>query len=72
MGFYDGKNSQPLSLFLITGSHQLLIHPMGICNCSDVFQEKLSVLMFGLEYTGAYVNDFLVFSKDRFENQLEY
>jgi hypothetical protein len=32
----------------------------GLCNSSDIFQEKISELMLGLEFVRAYINDILV------------
>jgi hypothetical protein len=41
---------------------------MGLCNSPDIFQEKMSELMYGLESARAYLDDLLVVSKDSFEN----
>ena len=45
---------------------------MGLCNSPDIFQEKMSELMFGLEFARAYLDDLLIVSKDDFENHLKY
>ena len=45
---------------------------MGLCNSPDIFQEKMSELMFGLEFARAYIDDLLVVSKYSFENHLEH
>ena len=45
--------------------------PMGLCNSPDVFQEKMSELMVGLEFVRAYLDDILIFSKS-FEDHLEH
>ena len=45
---------------------------MGLCNSSDIFQEKISELMNGLEFAKAYINDLLVISKHSFEEHLEH
>ena len=37
-----------------------------------MFQEKMSKLMFGLEFARAFIDDLLVVSKDIFENHLEH
>ena len=34
--------------------------PMGLCNSPDIFQEKMSDLMSGLEFTRAHLDDLLV------------
>jgi Reverse transcriptase (RNA-dependent DNA polymerase) len=50
--------------------YEYLRLPMGLCNSPDIFQEKMSELMFGLEFARAYLNDLLVVSKDTFESYL--
>jgi Reverse transcriptase (RNA-dependent DNA polymerase) len=44
---------------------------MGLCNSPDIFQEKMSELMFGLEFARAYLDDLIVVSKDTFESYLK-
>jgi hypothetical protein len=41
---------------------------MGLCNSPDIFQDKMSELMYGLEFTRTYLDDLLAVSKDTFEN----
>ena len=50
------------------GKYEYLRLPMGLCNSPDIFQEKMSELMYGLEFARAYLDDLLVVSKDSFEN----
>ena len=45
---------------------------MGLCNSPDIFQEKMSELMYGLEFARAYLDDLLVVSKDTFENHFTH
>jgi hypothetical protein len=45
---------------------------MGLCNSPDNFQEKMSELMFGLEFARAHLNDLLVVSKGTFESHLQH
>ena len=45
--------------------------PMGLCNSPDIFQEKMSSLMAGLEFVRAYIDDLLIISKDTFEDHLD-
>ena len=52
------------------GKYEYLRLPMGLCNSPDIFQEKMSELMFGLEFARAYLDDLLVVSKDTFESHL--
>jgi hypothetical protein len=50
------------------GKYEYLRLPMGICNSPDIFQEKMSELIFGLEFARAYLDDLLVVSRDTIEN----
>jgi hypothetical protein len=43
---------------------------MGLCKGPDIFQEKMSELMFGLKFARTYLNDLLVVSKDTFESHV--
>jgi len=38
---------------------------MGLCNSPDIFQEKMSELMQGLEFARAYLDDLLVISTEK-------
>jgi hypothetical protein len=44
--------------------------PMGLCNSPNVFQEKVSILMEGLEFICTYIDDLLVLSKGSFKDHL--
>ena len=54
------------------GKDEYLRLPMGLCNSPDIFQEKMSELMQGLEFARAYIDDLLVVSKGNFEKHLEH
>jgi hypothetical protein len=41
---------------------------MELCNSPDIFQEKVSELMHGLEFARAFLDSLLVVSKDSYEN----
>ncbi len=43
---------------------------MGLCNRLDIFQEQMSDLMQGLEYTCTYIDDILWLTKDTFMDHL--
>jgi hypothetical protein len=43
---------------------------MGLCNSPDIFQEKMSELMSGIEYVRAYIDDLLIITKGNFEDHL--
>src|SRR5687767_3920311 len=45
---------------------------MGLCNSPNIFQEKMSELMVGLEFTRAYLDDLLIISKTDFNEHLEH
>ncbi len=44
--------------------------PMGLCNSPDIFQEKMSDLMDGLEFVRAYIDDLLCITKGDFDDHL--
>ena len=44
---------------------------MGLCNSPDIFQEKMSSLMDGLEFVRTYIDDLLVISKGSWEDHLQ-
>ena len=52
--------------------YEYLRLPMGLCNSPDIFQEKLSELMIGLEFARAYLDDLLIISKSDFNEHLEH
>ena len=49
--------------------HQRL--PMGLCNSPDIFQEKMSELMEGLDFVRTCIDDLLCLTKGTFEDHLE-
>ena len=52
--------------------YEYLRLPMGLCNSPDIFQEKMSELMIGLEFARAYLDDLLIISKSDFNKHLEH
>ena len=44
---------------------------MGLCNSPDIFQEKMSELMEGLDFVRACIDDLLCLTKGSFEDHLE-
>ena len=74
MGYYTVQLSTDASRLctIITqwGKYQYLRLPMGV-NCSpDLFQEKMSDLMEGLEYVRTYLDDLLVLGNTTFEDHI--
>ncbi len=64
MGYYHITLS-PFSRRLCTivtpwGKYEYQRLPMGLCNSADIFQERMSELMEGLEYVRAYIDDVLL------------
>ena len=43
---------------------------MGVANSPDIFQEKMSELMQGLDFVRTYLDDLLVLTKGTFEDHL--
>jgi len=44
---------------------------MGLCNSPDIFQEKMSELMDGLEFVQTYIDDLLCLTKGAFSDHLK-
>jgi hypothetical protein len=54
------------------GKYEYCRLPMGLSISPDVFQEKMSELMSGLEFAWAYLNDLLILSTEKgFEKHLD-
>ena len=52
------------------GKYEYQKLPMGLCNSPDIFQERMSSLMQGLEYVRTYIDDLLVITKGSYEDHL--
>jgi hypothetical protein len=76
MGYYhielSPNSSRLCTIVLPWGKYEYLRLPMGLCNSPDIFQEKMSELMVGLEFCRAYIDDLLVVSKGTFETHLDH
>jgi hypothetical protein len=44
---------------------------MGLCNSPDIFQEKMSEMMEGLEFVRTYLDDLLCLTKGTVKDHLE-
>ena len=53
------------------GKYEYQRIPMGLCNSPDIFQEKMSELMEGLEFARTYLDDLLCITKGTFDDHLE-
>ena len=75
MGYYHilltPKSSRLCTVVFPWGKYEYLRLPMVLCNSPDIFQEKISELMAGLEFARAYIDDLLVISKS-FKEHLEH
>ena len=67
MGYYHillTPNASRLCIVVLPwGRYDYLSLPMGLCNSLNIFQEKMSELMVGLEFARAYLDDLLLISK---------
>ena len=76
MGYYHieltPNASRLCTIVLPWGKYEYLRLPMGLCNSPDIFQEKMSELMVGLEFARAYIDDLLIVSKGNFETHLDH
>jgi len=76
MGYYHilltPNASRLCTIVLPWGKYEYLRLPMGLCNSPDIFQEKMSDLMQGLEFARAYIDDLLVLSKGSFAEHLDH
>ena len=75
MGYYHIKldaNSRKLcTIVLPWGKYEYNALPMGLCSSCDIFQEKMSELMQGLEFVRTYIDDLLCITTSTFQDHLE-
>ena len=75
MGYYHilltPNDSRLYTVVLPWGKYEYLRLPMGLCNSPDIFQEKMSKLMVGLEFARAYLDDLLLITKGDFNEHLD-
>ena len=74
MGYYyillTSNASKLYAVVLPWGKYEYLRLSMGLCNSPDIFQEKMSKLMAGLEFARAYLDDLLLITKGNFGEHL--
>ena len=74
MGYYHilltPNASRLFTVVLPWGKYEYLRLPIGLCNSPDIFQEKMSELMMGLEFARAYLDDLLLITKGNFDEYL--
>ena len=76
MGYYHieltPNSSRLCTIVLPWGKYEYLRLPMGLCNAPDIFQEKMSELMAGLEFARAYIDDLLVVTQGGFDTHMDH
>ena len=74
MGYYHielNPDSKKLcTIVLPFGKYEYQRLPMGLCNSPDIFQEKMSDLMQGLEFVRIYLDDLLCLTSTTYEDHL--
>ncbi len=74
MGYYHielNPDSKKLcTIVLPFGKYEYQRLPMGLSNSPDIFQEKMSDLMEGLEFVRTYIDDLLCITKGSFQDHL--
>ena len=60
-GVCDSKRSE--SIVTQWGKYEYQRLPMGLCNSPDIFQEKMSELLIGLDTVRVYIDDLLHVTK---------
>jgi hypothetical protein len=75
MGYYrillTPNASKLCTVGLPWGKYEYLRLPMGLCNSPDIFQEKMSERMAGLDFARAYIDDLLVVTQGDFSAHLD-
>jgi transposase InsO family protein len=76
MGYYHMRltpfSSRLCTIVLPWGKYEYCRLPMGLCVSPDIFQEKMSELMAGLDFARAYLDDLLIISTEKgFDKHLE-
>ena len=74
MGYYhiklDAASRKLCTIVLPWGKYEYNALPMGLCSSCDIFQEKMSDLMQGLEFVRTYIDDLLCITASTFEDHL--
>jgi hypothetical protein len=58
-------SSRLCTIVLPWGKYEYCRLPMGLSTSPDVFQEKMSELMSGLEFAWAYLDDLLIYQQKK-------
>ena len=72
MGYYHIELSpgskQLCTIVLPWGKYEYQKLPMGVCNSPVIFQKKISELFDGFDMVRAYIDDVIVLTKNKFED----
>ena len=60
-----------VQLYFRRGKYEYQRLPMDLCNSPDIFQERMSTLMGGLEYVTTYIDDLLCITNGTWEDHLD-
>ena len=75
MGYYhielSNKSKELCTITTQWGKYEYQRLPMGLCNSPDIFQEKMSELLAGLDTVRVYIDDILHVTKGSFEDHLQ-
>ena len=75
MGYYHielgDKSKEMCTITTQWGKYEYQRLPMGLCNSPDIFQEKMSELLAGLDTVRVYIDDVLHVTKGTWEEHLE-
>ena len=74
MGYYhiklDADSRKLCTIVLPWGKYEYNALPMGLCSSCNIFQEKMSDLISGLEFVRTYIDDLLSITNSTYEDHL--
>jgi hypothetical protein len=74
MGYYTIRlstgSSRLCTIVLPWGKYEYCRLPMGVAGSPDIFQEKMGILMEGLEFVRTYLDDLLLITKESYDDHL--
>ena len=66
----DPQSKLLCTIVLPWGKYEYQKLPMGLCNSTDIFQEKMNIFLTGFKNVCAYTNNILVLTKISFDDHL--
>jgi hypothetical protein len=72
MGYYHNelRRLSKCTIILPFGKYEYQCLPMGLCNSPDIFQEKISELMLGLEFVFSFINDIFILTHSDWKDHI--